>query len=501
MDLRFDWFPELEKHGFTIPVGTVCDLINHQRSSRGQSIEQIREIQEKERRFAKQLITALYGANYTLPFGTSRVSLPLTTAFYSSSPYSHSVVRRVFEAISQLDWVGSNKGKEGVGYTRIWAANGLAGQFETIGFKWFPQVPNPHENLVVLRDYESEGSKNKTTIATPETAEVNSYRHFLYTFNSFLLQHCIALDIDDQQLTLLAQKMTEKASEEAERQPWLSGTEKQSLGHLDFSRVQLARIFARGSMTKGGRFYRGWWQSLPSLYRPHITINGLKTCEVDFSGMAIGIMYAQIGVQFPLDHDPYDIGLDDWQGKKDPRRKLIKEFFNALINDETGRYRLKREELEIVGVSHHELIGKIHEAHGPISNKLSTGAGLDTQFIDSEIASYVMHKMMEQGVLVLPIHDSFIVRLGYEAELNQAMLEAYNHYTKFTGKVSADYARLPEHFGINNDEFENEQERLRGESGYGIVGVDDLKEQILQERTSIMDGYVGSWEEWKTGAN
>jgi hypothetical protein len=494
MDLRFDWCSELDTELFNSLIDTICSTIDENRNRRGQSPEQILETQSKERIFTKQIITALYSAYFTLPQATSRVSLPLTEGFYTDFPFGKRIVKKVFDLLIELNWIDHKIGIEGVGYTRIWAVGELALQFDALGFRWFPQALNPADSLVVLRDYESEGSKKKVVIPTPETAEVSLYRDSLCAFNQFLIEQCVALNLDDQQLVSLAQQMAEKANEEAKENPWLSEAEKQRVGYLDFSCVQLTRIFARGSMTEGGRFYRGWWQSLPSLYRPHITINGLKTCEVDYSGMAIGIMYAQIGVQFPLDRDPYDIGFIDWQGTTDPRRKLIKKFFNALINDERGNYRLKKKEQDTVGVSHEELLSNVLGVHASIADRLSTGAGLGTQFIDSEIASYVMHKMMAQGVLVLPIHDSFIVRDGYEAELNEAMLEAYKHYTGAIGKVSADYPRLPEHFGMNDEEFNNEQERLRGDPSHGVVGVEDTEERVLGQTYSIMDGYVASWE-------
>jgi hypothetical protein len=96
------------------------------------------------------------------------------------------------------------------------------------------------------------------------------------------------------------------------------------MDHLGLSRIQLDRIFSRGSMGKGGRFYGGWWHSLPSDFRPHITIDGMKTCEVDFSSMSLRIIYAERGIQVPVGDDLYDIGLPDWQGSSDPRRKAIK---------------------------------------------------------------------------------------------------------------------------------------------------------------------------------
>ena len=33
---------------------------------------------------------------------------------------------------------------------------------------------------------------------------------------------------------------------------------------IDLTRRTLVRIFAEGQFDKGGRFYRGWWQNVPS---------------------------------------------------------------------------------------------------------------------------------------------------------------------------------------------------------------------------------------------
>ena len=37
------------------------------------------------------------------------------------------------------------------------------------------------------------------------------------------------------------------------------------------------RIFNNGSFEEGGRFYGGWWERVPSRYRPQITIDGMPT--------------------------------------------------------------------------------------------------------------------------------------------------------------------------------------------------------------------------------
>ena len=121
----------------------------------------------------------------------------------------------------------------------------------------------------------------------------------------------------------MAEEMVKRAEDKT--RVW-SSEEEEKVGRLDFSRVQLRRIFSRGSLEKGGRFYGGWWQSIPSLYRPHIRINGKKTTEMDFSSMALRIVYAMEGMDVSKDEDLYDIGLPNWEVQRDPRRKPIKKI-------------------------------------------------------------------------------------------------------------------------------------------------------------------------------
>jgi hypothetical protein len=50
---------------------------------------------------------------------------------------------------------------------------------------------------------------------------------------------------------------------------------------------------------------------------------------------------------------------------------------------------------------------------------------LELQYHDSVVAESVMLRMMDLGAVVLPIHDSFIVRNSYEEELRAVMEEEY----------------------------------------------------------------------------
>ena len=50
--------------------------------------------------------------------------------------------------------------------------------------------------------------------------------------------------------------------------------------------------------------------------------------------------------------------------------KLIKVFVNALMNDETGNYKLKKAELRTLGLTHEELLALVLKTHEPIAINL-----------------------------------------------------------------------------------------------------------------------------------
>ena len=47
------------------------------------------------------------------------------------------------------------------------------------------------------------------------------------------------------------------------------------------------------------------------------------------------------------------------------------------------------------------------------------------QYIDSTIALRVLRQLLEQGIICIPIHDSFIVQRRYQDHLEKAMVSAF----------------------------------------------------------------------------
>jgi hypothetical protein len=218
---------------------------------------------------------------------------------------------------------------------------------------------------------------------------------------------------------------------EAYQLDWVFGDNKKKPLIFNYLHTQLRRIFSRGSFELGGRFYGGWWQFIPSEYRPFITINGLPTVELDYSEIHPRIMYQEANLS-PPEGDLYDIGIrfDGISYNKDrepykSKRKVIKTFINAMINDDRGNYKLSSDQIETIGMNTAQLEAAVLKKHPIIKNIKGKGHGLRYQFIDSQIAEKVMMKLLSKDILCLPVHDSFICQEHHLSDLENAMNEAY----------------------------------------------------------------------------
>ena len=233
---------------------------------------------------------------------------------------------------------------------------------------------------------------------------------------------------------------------------------------IDFSNRSLRRIFAMRSFSCGGRFYGGWWQSVPSKYRKHIEINGAITVELDYSTIQPRMLYAMKSLEPP--EDSYII--PGW----DPElRKVTKKVFSQLLNSDKSsrhpnqwhrfapamipdplpvnwsskgrfeRYKVRREAFsERTGRDYSELIQDVLDYHEPIQDFFFTGIWTKTQHLDSQIVEKVLTKMLDRDVpeTVLPIHDSFIIRRGGEEILRYFMIEAFNEVIPSNVKIDRD---------------------------------------------------------------
>lgn len=189
----------------------------------------------------------------------------------------------------------------------------------------------------------------------------------------------------------------------------------------------LVRIF-NGELARGGRFYATGtsWQNVKADMRRRIAIDGEQVVELDFSSLHPAMLYAEAGAIMPA--DSYDIS--PWQ------RELVKLGVLVLINansEHTARLAIAHKPVmrtvaepgsqQAIRLAQ-DLIDDIKRAHKPIAHAFHSDAGARLMRQDSELAERVMILLARQGIVALPVHDSFLVPASKRDQLEAAMLEA-----------------------------------------------------------------------------
>lgn len=189
----------------------------------------------------------------------------------------------------------------------------------------------------------------------------------------------------------------------------------------------VVRIFNE-NMNRGGRLYGlgASWQNIPAKERPRISIDGEPVVELDYSTLHPSLLYAEVGQAPP--HDCYAIG--NWP------RPLVKKALLVLINasnlHQVRRYIAHCDEMAALGPADEQdalhtasrVIGDIKAVHRPIAKFFHDDTGARLMRVDSDLAVAVMSKLLRQGILALPVHDSFLVPARHADALEDAMLES-----------------------------------------------------------------------------
>ena len=181
------------------------------------------------------------------------------------------------------------------------------------------------------------------------------------------------------------------------------------------------RIFSNGSFKEGGRFYRGWWQNIPSEYRKFISIDRKRTAEVDFSQMSPHLLYIANYKELGSE-DAYDRVLDG------EHRDTVKAAFNAMVQASSVlKFCPNDIDMSALEMSWADLRDRILSAHKPISDQFFKGVGNKLQFKDSCIAERIMLNFADMDAPTLPVHDSFICHHGYAetGEIEEIMRKAF----------------------------------------------------------------------------
>ena len=264
--------------------------------------------------------------------------------------------------------------------------------------------PNLDANTILLR---KKIDGRNILIPYEEDKDTEQWRINLREINACFSRHMLDLRIKDSEVEALQERL-------------LSDSEKEP---IDLTNKVLVRIFINNSFGEGGRFYRGWWQNVPSEYRPFITINSKSTQEHDYSQLNPNMIYSLYN---------HELGSEDAYSRVigPEHRDVVKEAFNAMFQANTSLESKPRGiNIDEIGMTWKELRQAILNAHKPIKDLFFTGLGNKLQFEDSIMAENVMLQFARMDYPALPVHDSFIMHhaFGNHGELEEAMRRAFHN--------------------------------------------------------------------------
>ena len=386
--------------------------------------------------------------------------------FYSAlqqyrDPYlTYRMAIQAFEGLQKLDLIEVTKNgfydriKMESNLTRYRATPKLSEMLNELdGHPLIDLPPNLDSNTILLR---KKIDGRNMLIPYEEDKDTEQWRVNLKEINSCFSRHMIDLRIKDSEVEALQERL-------------LSDSKKEP---IDLNKKVLVRIFINSSFGEGGRFYRGWWQNVPSEYRPFITINSKYTQEHDYSQLNPNMIYSLYN---------HELGSEDAYSRVlgPEHREVVKQAFNAMFQrDKPLDSKPRGINIDEIGMTWKELRQAILDAHKPIKDLFFTGLGNKLQFEDSKIAENVMLQFAKMGYPALPIHDSFIMHhaFGNIGELEEAMRRAFHDRFQKDINISKELiVRQETKFSNdkNREVTEGLEELLDAESDYSLWKVRD----------------------------
>ena len=279
--------------------------------------------------------------------------------------------------------------------------------------------------------------------------EVWTWERQAQELNHHLRMTHIDLYVTEEELTSIKRRQSQKK---------IRKSDEEQFKKVQFHKKFIYRVFNNKKWDNGGRFYGAWWQSVPSAWRHRITIDNHITREKDYTSVHFYILYNQAGLEFPTKmvdelgvFDPYDLSpYMNWADEEIKQwRDVTKLAMNIMLNakDQQSAIKAMQRDRKKMKIPRHfkdwkDFVEFIRDKHKDIDFAFCSGKGVEYQFIDSKVANRVMEIMLqENGVMVLPIHDSFICHTKHEEKLDQAMFKACKEELGITIPVS--YSEIP----------------------------------------------------------
>ncbi|WP_430432065.1 hypothetical protein [Oceanicaulis sp.] len=203
----------------------------------------------------------------------------------------------------------------------------------------------------------------------------------------------------------------------------------------------MKRIFNNSDLSCAGRLYGGFWQPMSDTQRlEEISINGEDVAILDYDQMSLAIAYGLSGLPLP-EGDLYLIDGLSRLVDREPR-PTVKQVVNAMFNRKTPLTEYPKGVAPLTYQGGEEvyparwLAEAIREKHAPIADWFEQGRGLELQRRDSDIAVDVLLKLIDDGIVALPVHDAFIVPLSKKDYVRSVMIDTFQEHIGGEVKVS-----------------------------------------------------------------
>ena len=317
--------------------------------------------------------------------------------------------------------------------TRIRATRKLIDLIKRVKIK--PEMVErvPNIETIILRKYDFK--KNKSTDCPyHDSPERKAWRNSLVAYNNLLRKTHI--DVFNAPLDGIPCKQGARAKRRGKKPRRVMITQYEKF---------VRRIFNNERWDHGGRFYGGWWQRIPEVWRTRIRIWNNLVTEIDYKGLHIALLYK-------IEHetmvgDPYV--LEGYENTPEMRSFLKTALLSSInakniveavkvlnmeINFDLDTYGWIREEK----INLKELILALRDKHPKIKDYFFKAKGIELQNIDALIAQKIVDKFTSEGIVVLCVHDSFVIENGKAAELQKYMVVAFNEAMDEMGLDSDD---------------------------------------------------------------
>jgi len=195
----------------------------------------------------------------------------------------------------------------------------------------------------------------------------------------------------------------------------------------------LKRYFTRGSFKSGGRLFGGFWQQVKKVHRENLLIEGENIVVLDYSQMSPKILYGYCGL-VPEMGDCYHIKGYEYC------RKGIKKVFNAMTfsNEPMTRFPKGINSLFPVNTRFKDVSDAIENEHSGIAHMFYTGIGHYLQFMESQILVEVLLKLIDNGIIALPVHDAVFVGWTHVYKSTQVMEQVFLDMTNVPSVVKVE---------------------------------------------------------------